>query len=450
MSGRRATTRSGHWISRWDARSSAQNRMAGGRWTVAVLGAAALLVLTTACGDDGEAERSSGAEGAADETSSSATATVPAGVTPLADVPLSLTEVGQFDEPTAVVSRPGDDGTLFVAERGGRVVEVGVDGEGTDPADYDVVDTPLVDISDEVETGYIEQGLLDVVFNPDGSRLYLHYSDNSNGGGTHVVSYDYDGADVDPDSRREVLELDQPHENHNGGEMAFGPDGYLYLALGDGGDGGDPDGNGQDVDVLLGKVLRIDPEASADDGGEGYEVPEDNPFVDDDGAQPEVWLYGVRNPWRFSFDTETGDLWIGDVGQDSWEEVDWLPASDGRDAGRGANLGWNLVEGTHGFEGENPDGGVLPVVEYATHEDGACAVTGGYVYRGAVNEALQGAYVYADYCSGSVQALRLADGAVADQRTFDVQAAGLSSFGTDNAGELYAVSLEGPLYRLGL
>lgn len=420
------------------------------RRALGVAGAALLLGTTlAACGEDGDdsGDGGSGSESGG-ETSSSATATVPAGVAPLSDVSLTLTELASFEEPTAVVSRPGDDGALFVAERGGRVMQVRVEGEGTDRS-YDVAGDPLVDLGDEVETGYVEQGLLDIAFSPDGARLYLHFSDASNGGGTHVVSYDYDGAAIDSDSRREVLEVDQPYENHNGGELAFGPDGYLYVGLGDGGSGGDPEGNAQNLEVLLGKVLRINPEASANGGGEGYEVPEDNPFVDDGDAAPEIWLYGVRNPWRFSFDSESGDLWIGDVGQDSWEEVDFLPATEGRDAGRGANLGWNLVEGTHGFEGgENPEDGVLPVYEYATGEDGNCSVTGGYVYRGTANEALAGAYVFADYCSGTVQALRVADGALADQRTFDVEAPGLSSFGTDNDGELYAVSLDGPLYRL--
>jgi glucose/arabinose dehydrogenase len=417
-------------------------------WTGVGAAAALLLVGVTACGEDGDdssgetTTTTTGGDGATDAVEP------PAGVPPLSDATLSLTEVGEFDEPTAIVSRPGDDGSLFVAERGGQVRQVRVNGEGTDRS-YEVAGDPLVDLGDEVETGYVEQGLLDIVFSPDGRRLYLHFSDAGNDGGTHLISYDYDGAAVDTDSRREILEVDQPYENHNGGEMAFGPDGYLYLGLGDGGSGGDPDGNGQDLEVLLGKILRLNPEASANEGGEGYEVPEDNPFVDDDGARPEIWLYGVRNPWRFSFDADTGDLWIGDVGQDSWEEVDWLAASDGRDAGRGANLGWNLVEGTHGFEGgENPEDGVLPVHEYATGEDGACSVTGGYVYRGAANPDLDGAYIYGDYCRPGIQALRLADGAVADQRSFDVDVSGVSSFGTDDDGELYVVSLEGPIYRL--
>jgi len=409
---------------------------------------ATALLLAAGCGDDGSSSDEGSSGSSDDETTTSATAALPEGIPPLADATLTLTEVGQFDEPTAAVSRPGDDGALFVVERAGRVMQLDVEGEGTD-RNYEVADDPLIDLGDEVETGYVEQGLLDAAFSPDGGRLYLHFSDADNEGGTHIVSYDYDGASVDPDSRREVLEVDQPYENHNGGQLAFGPDGFLYVALGDGGSGGDPDGNGQNLDTLLGKVLRINPEARANGGGEGYEVPADNPFVDDGDARPEIWLYGVRNPWRLSFDSETGDLWIADVGQDSWEEVDWLAATDGRDAGRGANLGWNQVEGTHGFEGgSNPEDGVLPVYEYATHQDGTCSVTGGYVYRGAANPALAGAYVFADYCSGTIQALRLADGAVADQRTFDVEAPGVSSFGTDNTGELYAVSLEGQLFRL--
>ena len=199
-----------------------------------------------------------------------------------------------------------------------------------------------------------------------------------------------DGAD--PASERGVLFVDQPFSNHNGGALAFGPDGYLYVGLGDGGSAGDPMGNAQSLSTLLGKLLRISPRPSK---GEPYAIPPDNPFVGRDGARPEIWAYGLRNPWRFSFDTATGDLWIGDVGQNAWEEIDLEPAgSDG-----GSNFGWDRLEGTHPFEGSPAPDSIAPVFEYA-HGDGSCSVTGGYVYRGERIPTLAGAYLFGDYCRG--------------------------------------------------
>jgi glucose/arabinose dehydrogenase len=241
-----------------------------------------------------------------------------------------------------------------------------------------------------------------------------------------------------------VLAVDQPFANHNGGDVEFGPDGYLYFGLGDGGSAGDPEGNGQDPSTLLGSMLRIDPQGTLD-GDEPYAIPGDNPFADGDAGEPEVWLYGLRNPWRFSFDPATDDLWIADVGQNAWEEINRLPAADG--GGRGANLGWNELEGTHSFEGVNPDDGVLPVFEYP-HDDGGCSVTGGVVYRGNAIAGLAGAYLFGDLCNPTLRALDVSGDEPREVSFDDSEVGNLVSFGQDNDGEVYAVSLDGPIYRL--
>jgi glucose/arabinose dehydrogenase len=346
--------------------------------------------------------------------------------------------VAEVDPPTALVARPGSP-TLYVSERVGRVRPVTVTGDGPDRS-YDVGE-PVLDISaDVVADG--ERGLLDIEFSDDGGTLYVHYS-LAPSGDTRVAAYTMAGDDVDVGSYRELLAVGQPFRNHNGGEMETGPDGYLYIALGDGGSGGDPEGNGQDTEALLGKILRIDPESPS--GGQAYGIPSDNPFADGGRGRPEVWLYGVRNPWRFSFDRATGDLWIGDVGQSEWEEIDHLPAAAG--GGRGANLGWNEMEATHPFDGgSNPEGGVLPVFEYS-HDEG-CSVVGGVVYRGSAIAGLGGAYLFGDYCQGDVRALRVRDGQVTEERTFDAHVDQLVSFAEDADGEVYALSLLGGIFRL--
>jgi len=389
--------------------------------------AAALLV--SACGGDDD-----------DGSSLSATTTEPPtgetaprepGAEPLAGIELTLTEVAQADSPTALVARPGTS-TLYVAERPGRVRPI------TDLQ----VGEPVLDISDDVVTD-VEQGLLGIEFSSDGATLYVSYS-LAPDGDTRVDAYTMAGDAVDPASRRELLAVDQPFPNHNGGDLAIGPDGYLYFGLGDGGSGGDPEGNGQDTQALLGKILRIDPTTPSD--GKEYGIPADNPFADGADGAPEVWLYGVRNPWRFSFDAETGDLWIADVGQEAIEEIDLLPAADG--GGKGANLGWNEMEGAHPFEGgSNPEGAVLPLFEF-DHSDGGCAVTGGVVYRGEAIPALTGAYLFTDYCDGRLRGVRAAEGAVAEEHTFAAEAAELVSFGEDAAGEVYVLSLDGTIYRV--
>jgi glucose/arabinose dehydrogenase len=405
---------------------------------LALLVAGALVA--SACGGDDDDSDTASDSGGGLSSSSGPGSTTAAGQTTLADLDLTLTEVASADAPTAIVTRPGTD-ALYVVERAGTIREITVGGSGAE-REYSVADEPILDISDDVVTD-VERGLLDAEFSPDGSVLFVHYS-LAPDGDTQIDAYDMSGDRVDTSSRREILSVEQPYPNHNGGEIEFGPDGYFYIGLGDGGDAGDPHDNGQNTDELLGKILRIDPLGAS--GDEPYAIPSDNPFASGDGGAPEVWLYGVRNPWRFSFDPETDDLWVGDVGQDEWEEIDLLPAADG--GGLGANLGWNRMEATHSFEGDEPDGDVRPVYEYP-HDDGACSVTGGVVYRGAAITGLDGAYLFSDYCQGVLRAIRVADGEVADERVFDDASAGeIVSFGEDAAHEVYGVSLDGTIYRV--
>ena len=362
---------------------------------------------------------------------------------PLAEIDLTLTQVAEAEEPTSLVTRPGSP-NLYVAERPGRVRQVTVSGSGTERS-YEVAAEPLVDISDEVVSpgGSDERGLLDIEFSPDGSRLYLSYSVMPDGD-TRIDEFAMDGDAVDGGSRRQVLGVDQPFANHNGGDIEFGPDELMWVGLGDGGGAGDPQGNAQNPGTLLGSLLRIDPGRPQDD--RGYGIPADNPFADGGGA-PEVWLYGVRNPWRFTFDPATDDLWIADVGQNAWEEIDLLPAPDGQ--GRGANLGWPVFEGTHEFSGgEASENAIPPIFEYPNPDEG-CSVTGGAVYRGEAVEGLAGAYLFGDFCQGLLRALRASGGAVTEERTFDQANAGsLVSFGVDADGEVYALSLDGTIYRI--
>jgi len=293
----------------------------------------------------------------------------------------------------------------------------------------------VLDVSGQVKAGG-EQGLLGIAFSPDGRYLYLDFTDS--GGDTHIAEFAMRGDRPDPGSQRNVLTVDQPFANHNGGQLAFGPDGHLYVALGDGGSAGDPNGNGQSLGTLLGKILRIDPRPS---GAQPYGIPRDNPFVDRTGARAEIWDYGLRNPWRFSFDPTTRDLWIADVGQGDWEEVDHEPAGRG-----GRNYGWNRLEGTHRFNGDPPAGAVAPVLEY-NHDGGACTVIGGSVYRGSAIPDLRGAYLYGDYCLGWVKAVSAGDRAGAS-RDLGINVPSLTSFGVDQRGELFVLSGGGQVFRI--
>lgn len=332
-----------------------------------------------------------------------------------------LTQVATAAAPTAGV--PGPDGTIWIAERAGTVR----------PLDQQGLGDPVLDITDETTTDG-ERGLLGIAFDQSFARFYISYTDLD--GDTAIDEFAMRDGAPRPDTRRTILTQDQPYANHNGGDIAFGPDGMLYIGLGDGGSGGDPHGNGQNRETLLGALLRIDPT-----GGDPYAVPPDNPFVDDPAARDEIWAYGLRNPWRFSFDAETGDLWIADVGQNAWEEIDRLPAG----SKGGANFGWAAMEGTHPFHGDEPDHHVPPVFEYETGE--RCSITGGYVYRGSAIPGLVGSYVFSDYCEGTIRALTLSGGR-AEQTSLDVNGGAVVGFAQGPDRELYVLDLDGPIHRL--
>ena len=340
---------------------------------------------------------------------------------------IRLVQVATLEQPLAMAVRRGDP-ALYVAEKTGKVVAIR--GGAVDPA-------PVLDLTGQVSLGG-EQGLLGLAFSPSGRFLYVNYTDPS--GDTHVSEYAM-GERADPATRRDILFVDQPYANHNGGNLAFGPDGYLYIGLGDGGSGGDPHGNGQSLSTPLGKILRIDPRPS---GERPYGIPPDNPFIDRSGALPEIWAFGLRNPWRYSFDREIGDLWIGDVGQDAWEEVDLQPSG----SSGGENYGWNRMEGDHSYDGADPPAQAVPPVFEYSHDDGGCTVVGGYVYRGESIPDLVGAYLFADLCIGALEAIRMQDGRVIDHRVLGPIVPNVSSFGEDARGELYAMSLGGGVYRL--
>jgi len=326
---------------------------------------------------------------------------------------------------------------VLVAEREGRVTALTVDGDQlTDPEQ-------VLDVTERVGDSDGERGLLGIAVAPDGKHLYTS-STRAADGASVVDEYRLGGTaarpTVDAGTRRELMVVEQPYANHNGGDLAFGPDGYLYVALGDGGAGGDPEGRAQDLFEPLGKVLRLDPATS---------VPEDNPFIGRDDADARIWLRGVRNPWRISFDPANGDLWLGDVGQDKLEEVDVLRAADG--GGRGANLGWDLREGNTDFADADPaDGDPGPLTEPVyvyEHGDGACSVTGGVVYRGTEIPSLAGQYLFADFCGDGVQALD----AAAPDGARPLPGTGLTSivaFGTGPTGEVYVLSLDKGIFRL--
>ena len=346
----------------------------------------------------------------------------PVTVGSLSAVALAFEEVAVVVAPSDLVSRHGS-GLLFVAERGGTVRSV-------DPVSG-VVSAPLVDVSGDLST-VGERGLLGLAFSPDGARLYVSF--NPADGDSRIDEFAMVGDVADVGSRRTVITVAQPAAgNHKGGHVAFGPDGMLWWGLGDGGGQGDPFANGQNVNSLLGGMVRIDPSGR---GSGAYSVPGDNPWVGGGGAA-EKWLSGLRNPWRFSFDRATGDLWIGDVGQAAWEEIDFLAANS---RGSGANLGWPLREGTHEYTGAKPAGGVDPIFEYS-HANG-CSITGGYVYRGTAIAELRGTYLYTDYCTSTLRGIRRNGGRV-ESYDFGARLRGntIATFGEGPDGEIYALSL---------
>lgn len=335
--------------------------------------------------------------------------------------------------PLAIVNAGDGSGRLFVAEQGGRIRIV---------RDGKVAAQPFLDISGQITTGG-ERGLLGVAFHPrypNDPRVFVDYTDVN--GDTEVTSFTVSAADpdrVDPVSEFPILFVKQPFPNHNGGALAFDPDGMLLISLGDGGSGGDPQGNGQSLSTLLGKILRIDVDHG--DAARHYRVPADNPFADGaDGHLPEIWLTGLRNPWRMSFDRATHDLWIGDVGQDAWEEVDVQRAG----APAGTNFGWNRMEGTHCFEPADGCEGAavtLPISDYG--HDLGCTVIGGNVYRGAAQPALAGGYVFADYCSGRIFAIDPTGDRYRPPVVVADSGISPSAFGEDESGELFVADIAG-------
>ncbi len=396
-----------------------------------------LLVTVLACGGNGIAgptptPLSPTATGSAPQTGSQPqpeSATLPATAVPSVNA-------SQFPDPNNYewrlvangLTRPVDlqssfdgSGRLFIIEKYGaiRIFKDGL-----------LSPQPFLAIDDRVDDGSNEMGLLGLAFHPNFEQngyFYVNYT--GEGGHTRISRFTASGDVADPNSEQVLMVIDQPFPNHNGGAVAFGPDGYLYLGLGDGGAAGDPFKNGQNTDALLGKILRIDV-----NNGDPYSIPTDNPFGN------EVWAYGLRNPWRMSFDRATGDLWIGDVGQNQYEEIDYLPAG----SPGGANFGWSIMEASYGYDGVAEPGLLLPAAEYS--HDFGCSVTGGYVYRGSMPE-WNGIYLYGDYCSGTVWGLILVDGQWQSKVLFEPDLR-ITSFGEDEAGELYLVSDTGSIYIL--
>jgi glucose/arabinose dehydrogenase len=369
------------------------------------------------------------------------------------DPSVQLVQVaGGLIDPINVQSANDGTGRLFVVERVGyiRIIENG-----------ELIEEPFLDLTDEVKTDFLEQGLLGLAFHPDyenNGRFYVFYADYTTNGDHFVVEYTVSPDDpnvADPESGRVILSVDDPFFNHNGGTMHFGPDGYLYITIGDGGMAGDPYDNAQDLSTLLGKILRLDVDA---EGEEAYGIPEDNPFagagigqssVENEPAQtgdyrpdarPEIYAYGLRNAWQFTFDMETGDMYIADVGQIAWEEINFKAA----DEPGGQNYGWDLMEGAHCYppdEGEACGSwGVLPVAEFDHGQTGGCSITGGGVYRGEMSADLDGIYFASDFCSGRVWGLQQDDaGAWQFEELLDTEL-NVTGAGTGEDGEVYFTS----------
>jgi len=335
-----------------------------------------------------------------------------------------------LDRPLFLTHAGDQSGRIFVVEKVGRIL---IFQDGVQ------LEVPFLDIVQQVNSRDSERGLLGLAFHPkyaENGQFFVNYTDLD--GDTVVARYRVSGDEnrADPNSQEVLLNIAQPYGNHNGGMIAFGPDGYLYIGMGDGGSGGDPQGNAQNPNSLLGKMLRIDV-----DNGTPYSIPVGNA----PNGLPEIWALGLRNPWRFSFDHTTGDLMVADVGQNQWEEINILPAG----LPGGINLGWDYYEATHAYEGTPPAGTnfVLPLIEYP-HSGGNCSVTGGYTYRGAQLPDWQGVYLYGDYCSGTVWgAIPGTDGEWQTVQLFKIQAA-IASFGEDENGELYLLDLSGKIFKL--
>lgn len=343
---------------------------------------------------------------------------------------VTLDAIGSFDEPVEVFARSADPRT-FVVEQGGLLVAVA-------PGSTEVV----LDVRD-LTNAQGERGLLGAAFHPSNDLLYIYYTDDDGDSVLAEFAIETSTGIADRSSYRQVLTVDQPHNNHNGGELTFGPDGFLYLGLGDGGRANDPLRAALDLTSRLGKILRIDPLQS---GGEPFTVPNDNPFVGVADADPTIWSLGLRNPWKFSFDPGTGDLWIADVGQNEYEEIDRAQAVDGVDAGRGLSFGWSAYEGNERFNEDQVDPQHTPPFLTYPREDGACSVSGGSVYRGSAIPELVGWYVFGDYCTGEIWGV---DPSAAPVLVELARTESLVAIAQGGDGELYAVSLDGVVSRLG-
>jgi len=344
---------------------------------------------------------------------------------PLDEVSVNVVTFGTgFTESVDITTRPGDDDAIYVAERTGRVLRVLI----ADPSNREVV----LDIT-SLTSATGERGLLGIAFSADGSKLYLDHTNLDR----NLRVAEYTMVANLATARRDLFGIDQPFGNHNGGDIAVGPDGYLYLTSGDGGSGGDPQNNAQNLGNLLGAIIRIDPTPN---GGEAYTIPADNPFVGVPGASPEIWALGLRNPWRFDFDS-AGNLWIGDVGQSNWEEIDVIPAG-----ASGLNFGWRIREGAHPFSGTDPGGLTEPVFEY--DHDSGCSITGGVLVEDPRLSDILGDYVFSDFCQPSLRALRL-DGLSADSAgTIAQLPSGPVAFGEGPNGEIYIATLGGTIVRI--
>jgi glucose/arabinose dehydrogenase len=345
-----------------------------------------------------------------------------------------LVRVANFEQPLYVTAATGDARRLYVVQRTGRVMLL-LDGHKRSQ--------PFLDLSRSVTTSGSEQGLLGLAFAPDYVRSGLFYVDyTSAGGDIEIVQYRRSASSpnrVDPVSARTVLRIEHhTFPNHNGGQLAFGPEGDLYIGVGDGGSEDDPDNNGQNTDTPLGKILRIAPKP-----GGGYTIPSTNPFVGQAGKRPEIWAYGLRNPWRFSFDRTSGAMIIGDVGQDQQEEVDLVPAG----SGAGANYGWSVWEGDRRNKPGTAAHAIAPTL-VASHSDGYCAIIGGYVVRDRSLPSLYGRYLFGDYCRPKIESVEFADGKASGLKATGLKVSATSSLGEDARGRIYITSLNGPLYRI--
>ena len=384
------------------------------------------------CGDNGDASQGTGP--APSPSADSSTPTKPPASAKAAAAGVRLAKVGDFDSPLYVTAPPGDSKRVFVVEQGGRIWVL-LNGKRAR--------RPFLDIGDRIVSGG-EQGLLSMAFAPDYARtrrFYVDFTDRN--GDSRVQEFRRSKRNpnrADRTSARQVLFASQPYPNHNGGLVLFGPDRLLYIGFGDGGSAGDPENRAQNLDSLLGKILRIDPRRH---GSKSYRSPSSNPFVGKAGRN-EIYAYGLRNPWRFSFDRKTGDLYIGDVGQNRLEEIDFAK----RGAGSGVNFGWSCFEGARPYDSSrNCHGAIRPLLDYG-RSNGECSVTGGVVVRDPKLPALVGRYAYGDYCRGQLFSLRVSGGRAVDVGSLDQHVTELSSFGEDARGRVYVTSLAGPVYRL--